>query len=80
MNRPRCILATAVVVILGGVCHVGQAETTATALFELAGTDSDAARNLAVYRKAKTALEVSLQLQDKQPNPATGGSVTAVRR
>lgn len=45
----------------------------ATALFELAGTDSDAARNLAVYRKAKAALEVSLQLQDKQPNPATGG-------
>ena len=45
----------------------------ATALFELAGTDTDAARNLAVYRKAKAALEVSLQLQDKQPNPATGG-------
>ena len=45
----------------------------ATALCELAGTDTDAARNLAVYRKAKAALEVSLQLQDKQPNPATGG-------
>lgn len=45
----------------------------ATALFELAGADSDAARNLAIYRKARGALDVSLELQDKQPNPATGG-------
>lgn len=45
----------------------------ATAVGELAGAEIDAARSLAIYRKARAALEASLQLQDKQPNAATGG-------
>ena len=45
----------------------------AIACMELAGTDTDAARNLAVYRKARSALEYSLQVQDKAPDPAHGG-------
>lgn len=45
----------------------------ALACMELAGTDRDPARNLALYQKARAALTYSLQAQDKSGESAYGG-------
>jgi hypothetical protein len=45
----------------------------AIACLELAGTDSDRERNLALYKKARAALAYSLQAQDKATQSAYAG-------
>ncbi|HEY3320409.1 MAG TPA: hypothetical protein VGP72_08080 [Planctomycetota bacterium] len=45
----------------------------AIACLELTGTGGDPKRNLALYKKARAALEYSLQAQDKSADPSYGG-------
>jgi len=68
------LLANSPQAFLGGTEEPNEDHALAsTALMELAGSDADAGRNLGLYRKAKAAVEYSLQLQDKSPNAAIGG-------
>lgn len=73
-NAVDWLLANSPQAFLGGGEEPNEDHALAAiACLEVAGADRRPERAIAVYKKARAALEFSLQLQDKAADPANGG-------